>query len=111
MLIIAIEVGSLLLIFILFVFSEFETENDLKLRSKQITFSKHLNHYSSKFQIAIKQLNDIFEQLKSEIAFDHSNFSNQTTETDEKYSTLQNHTEIIYENKMIETVLILCLFD
>ncbi len=87
-------------------FSEFEKENNLKLRSKQILFSKHLNNYSNKFQITIKQLIHTYQQLKSEIENEYSNFSNQTNQIENKYDKLKNHTEIIYENQIIETVLI-----
>ncbi|CAF0802188.1 unnamed protein product [Rotaria sp. Silwood1] len=84
--------------------NEFEAENNLKLSSKQLAFSKHLNNYSNKFQTTMKQLILTYEQLKSEIADDDCNFFNQTNEIEEKYKILQNHTEVIYENKMIETL-------
>ncbi len=68
-----------------------------------------MNDYSNKFQITMKQLIRTYEQLKSEIANDNCQFSNQTNEIKEKYDALQNHTEVIYENKMIETVLSLLI--
>ncbi|CAF2719161.1 unnamed protein product [Rotaria sp. Silwood2] len=84
--------------------NEFEAENNLKLSSKQLAFSKHLNNYSNKFQTMMKQLIHTYEQLKNEIANDNCNYFNQTNEIEEKYKILQNHTEVIYENKMIETL-------
>ncbi|CAF3625422.1 unnamed protein product [Rotaria sordida] len=84
--------------------NEFEAENNLKLSSKQLAFSKHLNNYSNKFQTLMKQLILTYEQLKTEIANNNCNFINQTNEIEEKYKTLQNHTEVIYENKMLETL-------
>jgi len=110
------ELSELFIIFFYFLFylsffSEFETENNLKFRSKQITFSKHLNNYSNKFQITMKQLIHTYQQLKSEIENENSYFSNQTNQIQEKYDQLQNHTEIIYENQMIETVLISFFFQ
>jgi hypothetical protein len=84
--------------------SEYERENNLKLHSKQITFSKHLNNYSQKFQTTMKQLISTYEQLKFEITKNNSQYHEQTNEIQEKYNAIQNHTEIIYENKMLETV-------
>lgn len=85
-------------------FSEFEKENNFKCHSKEIIFSKHLNNYSKKFQKNIQQLIHTYEQLKSEILNENSDFLNQTNQIQEKYNKLENHTEIIYENKMIEMV-------
>ncbi|CAF1482554.1 unnamed protein product [Adineta steineri] len=82
--------------------NEFETENNLKLRSKYISFTNNLNTYSNKFQTTMKQLISTYEQLKSEIANNNDQFSQQTNGIEEKYDALQNHAEVIYENKMIE---------
>ncbi|CAF4226817.1 unnamed protein product, partial [Adineta steineri] len=82
--------------------NEFETENNLKLRSKHISFTNNLNTYSNKFQTTMKQLISTYEQLKAEIANNNDQFSQQTNDVEEKYDALQNHAEVIYENKMIE---------
>lgn len=90
------------------IFRELETENNLKLRSKQITFSKHLNHSSQKFQSTMKQLLSTYEELKTEIASEKFRFQDQTKEMQEKYDGIQNQTEVLYENQMLETVLLRC---
>jgi len=92
------------------IFSEFERENNLKLHSKQIIFSKHLNNYSHKFQTTMKQLISTYEELKFEIENNKSQYHEQTNQIEEKYNAIQNHTEIIYENKMLETVWIYFVF-
>jgi hypothetical protein len=92
------------------IFSEFERENNLKLHSKQIIFSKHLNNYSHKFQTTMKELISTYEELKFEIENNKSQYHEQTNQIEEKYNTIQNHTEIIYENKMLETVWIYFVF-
>ncbi|CAF1282899.1 unnamed protein product [Rotaria magnacalcarata] len=84
--------------------NEFEAENNLKLSSKQIEFSQHLNNYSNKFQVTMKKLLLAYEQLKTEIANDDCDFFNEANAIEEKYTALQTHTEAIYENKMIETL-------
>ncbi|CAF5182007.1 unnamed protein product, partial [Rotaria magnacalcarata] len=84
--------------------NEFEAENNLKLSSKQIEFSQHLNNYSNKFQVTMKTLLLAYEQLKTEIANDDCDFFNEANAIEERYTALQTHTEAIYENKMIETV-------
>jgi hypothetical protein len=58
----------------------------------------------------MKQLIHTYQQLKSEIENENSYFSNQKNQIQKKYDQLQNHTEIIYENQMIETVLISFFF-
>jgi hypothetical protein len=63
-----------------------------------------LNTYSNKFQTTMKQLISTYEQLKAEFENNHCDYLNQIDEIQEKYNTLQNHTEVIYENQMIETV-------
>lgn len=92
------------------IFSEFERENNLKLHSKQIIFSKHLNNYSHKFQTTMKELISTYEELKFEIENNKSQYHEQTNQIEEKYNAIQNHTEIIYENKMLETVWICFVF-
>ena len=52
----------------------------------------------------MKQLIATYEELKSEIAKNDSQYHKQTNEIQEKYNAIQYHTEIIYENKMLETV-------
>jgi hypothetical protein len=52
----------------------------------------------------MKQLISTYEQLKAEFENNHCDYLNQIDEIQEKYNTLQNHTEVIYENQMIETV-------
>ncbi|CAM4866513.1 unnamed protein product [Rotaria socialis] len=84
--------------------NEFEAENNLKLSSKQIEFSQHLNNYSNNFQVTMKKLLLTYEQLKTEIANDDCDFFNEANAIEERYTALQTHTEAIYENKMIETL-------
>ena len=52
----------------------------------------------------MKQLITTYEALKSEIAKNNSLYHEQTNAIEEKYDAIQNHTEVIYENQMLETV-------
>lgn len=69
-----------------------------------------MNNYSNKFQLIMKQLIETYDELQTEIANERCNFSNQTNQIEEKYRMLINHTEVIFENKMTETVFIHSFF-
>ena len=84
--------------------SEFQTENNLKLHSKEILFSKHLNNHSNKFQQTIKDLLQSYEQLKTEYAKQQANFHSQTKDIENQYQTIENHVEAIFENEMMKIV-------
>ncbi|CAF0856299.1 unnamed protein product [Adineta ricciae] len=82
--------------------NEFDTENNLKLRTKQIAFSNELTAHSTQFQTAMKQLLDEYQQLKLDISNEHAEFAKRKNDIDEKYDILQTHSEVIYENQMID---------
>ncbi|UJR25802.1 hypothetical protein I4U23_007152 [Adineta vaga] len=82
--------------------NELETEKNLKLRSKHIVFSNNLNAYFIQFQTTMKQHLLEYEQLKSEIINEHDEFLQQTNTIQQEYDALQMHSEVIYENQMIE---------
>lgn len=63
-----------------------------------------MNNYSKKFQKNIKHLLSTYEQLKTEISNEDSQFYNQINQINDEYNHLQNHIENIYENKMMEMV-------
>ena len=86
--------------------SEFETENNLKLRSQYITFTNNLNLYSTKFQGTMQQLLLTYEQLKAEIANEQDRSTTRTDQIQEEYNALQHRTEVAYEEKMMEMVVL-----
>ena len=84
--------------------SEFQRENALKLRSQQITFSQRLTNYSSQFESTIKELFLAYEQLKSQATQDRCRFQEEANRVNDEFTRLENYTEVISENRMIETV-------
>jgi hypothetical protein len=84
--------------------SEFQRENALKLRSQQITFSQRLTNYSNQFESTIKELFLAYEQLKSRATRDRCRFQEEANRVNDEFTRVENYTEVISENRMIETV-------
>lgn len=84
--------------------SEFETENNLKLRSKEIAFSQQLHNYSKNFEVNIKQLFHAYEHLKTAVAKRQCQFLQDKERIEEQYANLEDSVAMICENEMIETV-------
>ncbi|CAF1163644.1 unnamed protein product, partial [Didymodactylos carnosus] len=78
--------------------NEVQTENDLRLRSKQIQFSKHLNYYQNHFETQMKQLYHQYEKLKSETQDNICKYNEDGKQLRQQYETIEAHAEAVYEN-------------